>query len=222
MFNKFIKEIYNEAGLKDNGFVLNSKDIILAPVKDFVRGYTFRKSDNHFFVSKFIQPIYYPSEHIAITYGGRLIGSHTYGEMFFLDENNIEFSKNEVIRLINGSKQNLLDIETPNDFYDRFHDLSAFDKYHAVDTMRHKAMMAVTLCYAAHTGCGKSIDDALQYWEKSDRKNLPWMQGIAANLNKLKASGDDREKREKLFNEWKSFSLGNLRLEKFSFKEKKE
>jgi hypothetical protein len=102
------------------------------------------------------------------------------------------------------------------DFYNRFNDLENFDKHKNVDLLRHKETMAYTLCYCEPSICCKSLDEALQYWEKSDRKNLLWVQKIVSNLQKLKKACKDKEGRKQLFNEWKVYTLQNLRLEKYT------
>lgn len=213
MFNQFIKSIFKDSGLKEEGFVHDNKRILLSPVSDFIKGYSFNKIDNHCYVHLFVVPVYAPLSHLPLTYGWRLVGSHKYRDMFFLDEQNLEYTRNEIMRLIEESKKILLSINTPMDFYNRFKEHDKVDKL--VDTLRHKETMTYTLCYAGHTDCSRSIDDALQYWEQSDRKQLPWMQEIAANLQKLKKACKNDGDREKLFTDWKAYTIKNLRLEKF-------
>jgi hypothetical protein len=214
MFNKFVKSILKESGLQNEGFVHKDKEIFISPVKDLYRGFLFNKSHDHFYLHLVVTPVYSPLKHLPLTYGWR-ISTTPYREMFMWDKekDNTEV-KAEVIQLLQESKKFLLDINTPLDFYNRFKDFDK-EKFSSVDTYHHQKTIAYTLCYAGQADCCKVIDEALQHWETSDRKQLPWMQEIAANLRKLKSVCSDNNKKEQLFNEWKLATIKNLRLEKY-------
>jgi hypothetical protein len=213
MFNKFIKSIYAESGLQAEGFVHIDKQIFIAPIKDFFKGYFFNKSHYHFNLELCIAPLYQPIISVPLTYGWRLRNKKNVTMFMWDKESDNSDVKAEVIQLIKEAKDILLAINTPIDFYNRFKDHDKVNK--SIDTHHHAKVIAYTLCYAGHSDCSKSINEALQYWEKSDRIHLPWMQEIADNLQKLKeARGVDGEK-EKLFKEWKCYTIKNLRLEKY-------
>jgi hypothetical protein len=214
MFNKFIKEIYNEADLKKDNFVLNSKEILISPIEFFVKGYNFSKSDTRFYVTMFVQPIYYPSDHIVFTYGRRLVGSHNYGDRFSLDEKDIKFTKSEIVKLISQTKMELINISTPDAFLKRFQKVELFDEPQFVDPIRHKEMMTYTSCFIRDANCEKDIEETLLLWNKSDRKELPWMQAIKENLIRLRTACANGTQKD-LFQEWQNYTIKNLHLEKF-------
>ena len=214
MINKFVKEIYKEAGLETDGFICNNKMIILAPIKDFISSFLFDKPQANCYLHWFIQPIYYPSLYICLTYGWRLGAER---KIFSLDnENDMQFTKTEMIRLIKESKHHVLDIKTPMDFYNKFNDLSIFDNFKKamIDPFLHKEMMAITLCYTGNKDYKNIIDGALDYWSTSDRTQLSWMQDITIRLKKLREYCDNGTRNE-LFKEWESYTVKNLRLEKY-------
>ncbi|GEM_PF-4469158 len=214
MFNKFVKSILKDSGLQEDGFVHRNKEIFIAPLKDLYRGFLFNKSHTHFYLHLVIYPMFSPTKYLPLTYGWR-ISTTPNREMFVWDKekDNAEV-KAEVIRLIQESKNVLLEINTPMDFYHQFKDFDK-EKFSTVDTYHHKKTLAHTLCYAGHADCCKIVDEALRHWETSDRMQLPWMQEIAVNLQKLKSVCSDNSKKEQLFDDWRLITIKNLRLEKY-------
>lgn len=213
MFNKFIKSVLKESGLENEGFVSKDKEIFSSPVKDFYKGFFFDKSHDCFKVELFIVPIYEPSSHITLTYGGRLRRRNRLTSFNWTKESDNVEIRDEVIHLLKESKKTLADINTPIGFYERFRDLDKENK--SVDSKLHRNTMIYTLCYAGHSDCSKIIEEALQEWETSNRKHLPWMQEITTNLKKLRAVCGNESEKVKLFNEWKGYTVKNLRLEKY-------
>src|SRR5262245_44272682 len=121
MFNKFVKEIFNESGLKDEGFAYKDKSIFISPIEQFLLEFYFSlHNGDHFYLTLVIVPLYEPQENAPLTYSWRLKTS-PYKEMFMWNKNeNKIVIKNEILKLISESKQILIHMKTPMDFYNKF------------------------------------------------------------------------------------------------------
>lgn len=214
MFNKFVKEIFNETGLANEGFIHWDKRILKVPIKDFVRGYTFNKSSDRCYVSLFIQPTYFPSTHIFLSYGWRLRSSGRQGDRFNLEDEFISNTRKEIASLILQSKDVINGINDPLDFYDKFNDLSTFDDFKQVDPYHHAEMMAVTLCYARHPKALPTIDAAIKFWHTSDRKDLEWVRDIHTRLQELREACGREPEQTELYEKWKTYTFQNLHLDR--------
>ena len=216
MFNKFVKSILKESGLQEDGFVHNNKHIFISPVDNFFKGYAFDKVHDHFYLNLFVVPVYSPVNHAPMTYGWRLcITPQKSAFRWHKEDDNTEVSA-EIIQLLKGAKNFLLGIKSSLDFYNTFKDFDKKDK--SVDIYHHRKTMAFTLCHMGHIDCCNVLDEALNKIQSSDRKHLPWMEEIAANLQKLKSVCLHQNEREKLFSEWRTHTLNNLRLGKYLLK----
>ena len=196
-------------------FVVYKNNLIIKPVNNLLRGFCFDRHDNQLYVHLFIQPLYVPSTYQNLSYGWRLKGVHSLGDMFLLDDNQLECTKAEIRSLLLSQKDILLAINTALDFHNRFliSNLKLLAHKTEVD-IRHQETLTLTQSFIYPEKTCILVDDFLERWERDDRNHIPWMREIQNNMLLLKHCCTSNDKILELFAKWRSTTIEKLRLTK--------
>jgi hypothetical protein len=186
-----------------NDFKYHKNMIFRVPVGDILSGFYFEKIKNYTYVWIFFMPLFIPNKNIVFTFGQRLRNSSG-KSMFHLDELNIHNTIENIIKVMNENLPLVYELIDTRKFYEYFSKKDTNFNIHQD--------LVFTSCYLNQPDCNMDLLNLIHLIEKSDSKNLDWMQELLTRAKKLLQI--DKEQRSVVFSNWRLETINEIGINK--------
>lgn len=200
------------------GFNKKGNSFISVEREEILKGFVFDKSGDSLYVTWFVMPFIPVTYEIYFDVGERLVGKQETGDLFLLEEQNIETTTKELQKLISEKITLLQSINSCKDYYKFFYEENNWNKLNNLwlkSNLRHLERVLFVKAYL-NLPFEKELKAFKKEWQNSDRKHVSWMQEIKREVDKLvEAKSRNKESIINLLDSMRNETIENLNLHKY-------